>query len=151
LVQQPQYSTEYTNVNPSLRRGWIELFSRYDWDWYCTFTPKDLPKSYTMVNRFTKFVHALQKEEEILVGYVMVTEWFKLRKCYHLHALLGNVAQASRSRWWHWWSYRYGRMTLEQYEADKGATSYLTKYVSKEVYDSSSVYIKNLHVVHKKG
>jgi len=102
-----------------------------------------------MVNRFKKWVQAIQQEEERLVGYYMVTEWFKSRKTYHLHALMGNLTGVSRSKWWHWWWWRYGRNTIEQYWASAGASAYLTKYVSKEIHDSGLVHIKNLDRVDK--
>lgn len=144
------YSTANQKVNPnSLRGGWIETLNRYKWDWFATLTPRDLPKSYTMLNRFKKWIQAIQQEEERLVGYYMVTEWFKSRKTYHLHALMGNLQGVSRCRWWHWWWWRYGRNTIEPYILSAGASSYLTKYVSKEVNDCGSVHIKNLSVVNK--
>ena len=139
-------------VNPcSLRGGWTDTLNRYEWSWFASLTPRDLPTSFTMVNRFKGFVQAIQREEQIVVGYYMAVEWFKSRKTYHLHALMGNLEGVGIWRWWHWWWFRYGRNKIEPYRAELGASSYLTKYVTKEVHNTGVVHIKNLHKVDKKN
>jgi len=125
------------------------MLDRYEWDWFATLTPRDLPSNLQMVTRFNKLIRAIQQEEKKLVGYYMVTEQFKSRKSWHMHALLGNLIGASRSRWWHWWFFRYGAARILPYQSGLGASSYLTKYVSKEASNYGSVHIKNLGILDK--
>jgi len=73
-----------------LRSAWVDLLNRYNWDWFATLTFRDLPKSFTAVNRVKKWLTAIQRDEKRLIGYFMATEWFKTQECLHFHR--GNYA-----------------------------------------------------------
>ena len=63
-----KYITSDRQVNP-LRLAWVNLLSRYEWTWFTTLTFRDLPKSFTAVNRVKKWLAAIQKDEKRPLGY----------------------------------------------------------------------------------
>jgi len=58
-----QYNTRLTEINP-LRLAWVNLLSRYEWTWFTTLTFRDLPKSFTAVNRVKKWLTVIQEDEK---------------------------------------------------------------------------------------
>ncbi|MBA7704501.1 hypothetical protein ES703_113313 [subsurface metagenome] len=130
-------------VNP-LRLAWVDLLNRYNWDWFATLTFRDLPKSFTAVNRVKKWLMAIQKDEKRAIGYFMATEWFKTRECPHFHLLMGNLEGVRRDKWWSTWYTWYGRARILPYDKGLGAGYYLTKYVVKDVYQSGMFEIGGL-------
>ena len=150
----PQYrtidkcNTFNRQVNP-LRLAWVDLLNRYNWDWFATLTFRDLPKSYTAVNRVKKWLAAIQKDEKRPLGYFMATEWFKTRECPHFHLLMGNLEDVRRDKWWQVWFTWYGRNRILPYDKEKGAGYYLTKYIVKEESDLAVFTIKGLEYVNQ--
>lgn len=135
-------------VNP-LRLAWVDLLNRYNWDWFATLTFRDLPKSYTAVNRVKKWLVAIQKDEKRPLGYFMATEWFKTRECPHFHLLMGNLEDVRRDKWWQVWFTWYGRNRILPYDKEKGAGYYLTKYIVKEESNLAVFTIKGLEYVNQ--
>lgn len=143
-----QYTKKVNFVNP-LRQGWVDLLDRYVYDWFCHLTFRDLPRSYTAINRFNAFIRAIQRKEKVDIGYYVAMETGMLGR-YHFHALLGGLPGIYIKPWWNWWFTRYGRSKIERYDPKLKASHYVTKYTTKSMswYD-----IHNLHIldINKKG
>jgi len=68
LTRTQEASYHYSNksissVNP-LRLAWVNLLSRYEWTWFTKLTFRDLPKSFTAVNRVKKWLAVIQEDEK---------------------------------------------------------------------------------------
>jgi len=138
-----KYITRYTKVNP-LREGWIHLLNRYEWTWFTSLTFRDLPKSYTAINRTKKWLKAIEKAEKRDIGYYLCLEWTKTQNRPHMHLLMGNLDGIRRDKWWCEWYTRYGAARILPYNQKLGAASYLTKYVIKDIYQKGMFEIKGL-------
>lgn len=136
-------NTYYRQVNP-LRLAWVDLLSRYNWDWFATLTFRDLPKSYTAINRTKKWLTAIKKQEKRSISYFMCMEWTKVQNRPHTHLLIGNLEGVRRDKWWSTWYTWYGRARILPYDKGLGAGYYLTKYVVKDVYQSGMFEIGGL-------
>lgn len=130
-------------VNP-LRLAWVDLLNRYDWDWFATLTFRDLPKTYTAINRTKKWLTAIKKQEKRSISYFMCMEWTKVQNRPHTHLLIGNLEGVRRDRWWFTWFTWYGRARILPYNKELGAGYYLTKYVVKDIYQSGMFEIEGL-------
>ncbi|MBA7706091.1 hypothetical protein ES703_114937 [subsurface metagenome] len=131
-----KYTTKCTQVNPLIRQAWVDLLDRYEWSWFTTLTFRDLPKSYTAINRAKKWLTSLKKEEKRSVPYFLALEWTKIQNKPHLHLLLANLEGVRRFTWWLTWYTQYGAARILPYEKGLGCTHYLCKYVFKDVYRS---------------
>lgn len=141
-----KYNTSCRAVNP-LRQGWVNLLSRYKWDWFTTLTFRDIPRTYTAINRAKQFLRAIEGKEKRKVGYYLAME-LNRSGTPHFHALMGNLDGVRRLTWMDRWEYGYAR--IYPYEVDKGANYYITKYVVKENYQSSGwVDIQNLECLNQ--
>ena len=136
-------NTSYNQVNP-LRLAWVDLLNRYNWDWFATLTFRDLPKSYTAINRTKKWLTAIKKQEKRPISYFMCMEWTKVQNRPHTHLLIGNLEEVRRDKWWFTWYTWYGRARILPYDSRLGAGYYLTKYVVKDVYQSGMFEIGGL-------
>lgn len=138
-----KFNTFYRQVNP-LRLAWVDLLNRYNWDWFATLTFRDLPKSYTAVNRTKKWLTAIKKQEKRPISYFMCIEWTKVQIRPHTHLLIGNLEGVRRDKWWSTWYTWYGRARILPYDCRLGCQFYLTKYIVKDVYQSGMFEIKGL-------
>lgn len=138
-----KYITFDRQVNP-LRLAWVNLLSRYEWTWFVTLTFRDLPKSYTAVNRTKKWLTAIKKQEKRDIGYFLCLEWTRLQNRPHTHLLLANLEGIRRDKWWYTWYTWYGRARILPYDKGLGAAYYLTKYVIKDVYRTGLFEISGL-------
>ena len=129
--------------NP-LRQGWVDLLSRYEWTWFTTLTFRDLPKTYTAINRTKKWLTAMKKAEHRSLSYFMCMEWTKVQNRPHTHLLLGGLEGVRRDKWWHTWYTWYGRARILPYDSRLGCQFYLCKYVIKDVYGSGLFEIGGL-------
>lgn len=136
-------------VNPLLRQAWVNLLNRYEWTWFTTLTFRDLPKSYTAINRVNRWLTAIKNQEKRAIGYYMVTEWFKTQKCPHMHLLMGGLQGVNRSKWWKVWFTWYGRNRILPYRKELGCQFYLTKYVIKEKSDIGLFEIRGLQYINQ--
>ena len=130
-------------VNP-LRLAWADLLNRYDWSWFTTLTFRDLPKTYTAINRTKKWLIVIKKEEKRHIPYFMCLEWTRLQNRPHIHLLMANLEGIRRDKWWSTWYTQYGAARILPYNKKLGAAYYLTKYVVKDIYQSGMFEIGGL-------
>lgn len=53
----------------------------------------------------------------------------------HIHCLLDFKTPIMAQAVWQWWFDRYGRAHVDAFDQEKGATHYVSKYVTKEAAD----------------
>lgn len=123
-----KYNTSCRQVN-LLREAWVNLLNRYKWDWFTTLTFRDIPKTYTAINRAKKWINAIERAELKKIGYYIAMEK-SLRGTPHFHALMGNLSEVRRLTWMDRWKYGYAR--IYKYDSKLGAAHYLTKYTLKD-------------------
>ena len=138
-----KYNTFYRQVNP-LRLAWVDLLNRYEWTWFTTLTFRDLPRSYTAINRTKRWLTAIKKTERRLLSYFMCVEWTRVQNRPHTHLLIGNLEGVRRDKWWSAWYTWYGRARILPYDKGLGAGYYLTKYVIKDIYRTGLFEISGL-------
>lgn len=130
------------NVN-SLRQQWCKLLDHYTWTYFLTLTFRDLPKTFTAINRAKQFLRYVERIVKHKIGYYICME-FTRAGTPHFHLLLGNLEGTRYSKWFTWWFTRYGGARFKVYDPTLGATHYLTKYVVKDNYQTGWYEIKGL-------
>lgn len=140
------YLRVYLNskIHP-VRLGWIKLLSRYEWTWYTTLTFRDLPKTYTAINRVKKWLRSIEKAEKRHVPYYLCLEFTKRLHIPHIHLLMGNLDGVYSKKWFNVWLEKWGGAYIDRYNRERGGIPYLCKYVMKDVYGSGHFEIHDLH------
>lgn len=126
------FNTLVYNVNP-LRKAWVDLLNRYNWDWFVTLTFRSPPATYTANNRLRRWIKAIEEQEKRKVGYYKGME-FTRSGVAHFHLLMGNLDGIRRDKYWGLWFTQNGRARILPYNSKLGAGHYLTKYVVKDEY-----------------
>lgn len=118
----------------SLALHWGEWLKGYDWQAWGTLTLRyDEPTHDQMQRAWSRFVAWLRTEGNQDVSYFVGHE-VGSRGRVHLHCLLGTLAEDTpRSALWSWWYERFGRAEIRGYDPERGAASYVSKYVTKEL------------------
>jgi hypothetical protein len=121
-----------------LRDGWIRLLERWEWEWFCTFTFRDLVHPEAADKRFRVLIsqanrvlygHRWHKKGEGIC-WVRALEYQK-RDVIHYHALLAGVQDLRRLTWMDRWNELAGYARIEPIEAAAAVERYVTKYVVK--------------------
>ena len=107
--------------------AWLEKF---DWDYWATFTFK-----YSVQNPINAKKYAERFLNRFGLDAFYCVERFYLSGDCHLHALLGNAGGMRYKKMYEEWAKRYGRCWFSEYDRDKKARFYVTKYVTKDLYD----------------
>lgn len=129
------FTTSYNQVK-SLRKTWVSLLNRYNWDWFVTLTFEGLPTTYTAQNRLKRWLVTLKRQEKRNIGYYKAMEFTRLG-VPHFHLLMGNLGGVRRDKYWKLWFSQNGRARILPYDSKLGAGYYLTKYVLKDEYTNS--------------
>jgi len=129
----------------ALKLAWGDFLSGLDtWDWWATLTFRDrtdeeVKRGWTKVGSqysaraFKSFIKELQKKSGKEINWVSAREYQRWRGVPHYHALISGVESLRRLTSMDWWYGRYGIARIKQYDADKGAGWYISKYVAKEL------------------
>lgn len=165
-MDQPKYIRVYKQVNPlrqercrllsclrvylnskvhPVKLGWIKLLSRYEWTWFVSLSFRDLPKTYTAINRAKKWIRAIENKHERYVPYYLCLEFTKRLNMPHIHLLMGNLDGVYRKKWWRIWYTRYGGAHIRVYNRERGGIQYLCKYVVKDLQGRGYFEIRDLH------
>ncbi|GAI60356.1 unnamed protein product, partial [marine sediment metagenome] len=111
-----------TNVK-FLRQEWCRLLDRYKWTYFITLTFKDIPQTFTAINRAKHFLRYIEETVKRKIGYYVCME-FTRAGTPHFHLLLGSLEWTRYSEWSKWWFTNYGYATFKVYDPKKGATHY---------------------------
>ena len=125
--------------NLKLRAYLSEWLDPIEWDFYLTGTfgdkgtchpTKDI---FTAKRRFDRFLDEFPKAD---FKYFYACEPHRT-KFLHIHSLLKleTLVMPSDEDIWKVWFEKLGRCTVSVYEKDRGVRYYLTKYVTKDLFD----------------
>ena len=130
--------------NKALHRGWITFLQRYEWQWFCTLTFRDMVHPEAADKRFRTLISKLNrklfgprwsKKPNETVIWARGIEYQK-RDVLHFHALIGcqNInldCYTDRRHWADEWNDMAGFARIEKIKSAKDAARYVTKYVTK--------------------
>lgn len=129
-----------------LKQAWGDWVSQlYPWQWFVTLTFRD-PTPEQVRQGWTKIGHAYAKTAySNFLRYVQPAlgslYWFRAfetqhwRGVPHIHALVGGLDSLEYGPVAAWYWQKYGFIRVLEYESSRGASYYLSKYVTKELGD----------------
>ena len=122
----------------ALRDAWIALLGRWEWEWFCTFTFRDLVHPEAADKRFRVLI---SQANRVLFGvrwaqYGRGLRWvraleYQKRDVIHYHALLAGVEDLRRLYWMDRWHELAGYARIEPIESAAAVSRYVSKYVVK--------------------
>jgi len=132
-----------------LQEAYGEWLDTFEWHLFTTLTFRKTPSSRTSINHFRRFARHLERLAPGGIGYFVGSETGGDYGREHLHALIrvapdpnsdcihshGERVHSLIHPSWKWWFNAYGRALILPFERDKGATHYVTKYVTKTLAD----------------
>jgi hypothetical protein len=121
-----------------LRDAWIAFLGRWEWEWFCTFTFRDMVHPEAADKRFRLL---LSEANRVLYGHrwhkhggglrwVRALEYQK-RDVIHYHALVGGVRDLRRLTWMDRWYELAGIARIEPITTTAAVVRYVSKYVVK--------------------
>jgi hypothetical protein len=121
-----------------LRDAWIALLGRWEWEWFCTFTFRDLVHPEAADKRFRVLI---SQANRVLYGHrwhkkgqgmrwVRALEYQK-RDVIHYHALMAGVKDLRRLTWMDRWHELAGYARIEKIDTADAVVRYVSKYVVK--------------------
>jgi hypothetical protein len=131
--------TQATPVDrQALRDAWIALLGRWEWEWFCTFTFRDMVHPEAADKRFRVLI---SQANRVLYGHrwhkkgaglrwVRALEYQK-RDVIHYHALLAGVQDLRRLFWMDRWHELAGYARIEPIDSAAAVARYVSKYVVK--------------------
>ena len=122
----------------ALRDAWIALLGRWEWEWFCTFTFRDLVHPEAADKRFRVLI---SQANRVLYGHrwhkqgrglrwVRALEYQK-RDVIHYHALIAGVQNLRRLTWMDRWHELAGYARIEPIDCAAAVSRYVSKYVVK--------------------
>jgi hypothetical protein len=120
------------------RDAWIALLGRWGWEWFCTFTFRDLVHPEAADKRFRVFISQANRvlfgirwsKHERGLRWVRALEYQK-RDVIHYHALMGDVQDLRRLYWMDRWYDLAGIARTEPIDTPDAVVRYVSKYVVK--------------------
>jgi hypothetical protein len=131
--------TQATPVDrQALRNAWIALLGRWEWEWFCTFTFRDLVHPEAADKRFRVLISQANRvlwgvrwyQRQQGLRWVRALEYQK-RDVIHYHALLTGVQDLRRLFWMDRWHELAGYARIEPIESAAAVSRYVSKYVVK--------------------
>ena len=131
----------------SLKQEWGKWLSNLAvWDWFATLTfrdrtPEQIKAGWTKVGThyaqraWKEFIQEVEKRANHKVRWFKGTEYQRWRGVPHFHCLVQGVQEVRRMDFVDWWWDRYGIARILPYNAKKGASYYVCKYIMKELGD----------------
>jgi len=123
------------SMNRQLAVAWGQFLSQFLWDWYVTLTFRDWAKSFRAHRLFEQFVREIEVASGIPIFWFRADEVGTHGGRFHIHALIGNVAQLRRLTWMDRWQELAGIARILPFNSKQGAAYYCAKYVTKQFGD----------------
>ena len=133
-----------SKIHP-VRLGWIKLLSRYEWTWFASLGFRDLPKTYTAINRAKKWIRSIEKAEKRHIPYYLCLEFTKRLGIPHLHLLMANLDGVYVAKWFNVWFEKWGGGRIKLYNRERGGVAYVCKYVVKDLQGRGYFEVHDLH------
>jgi len=122
-------------MSRQLAEGWGQFLSGFPWDWFVTLTFRDEVVSFRAHRLFARFVREIEKAAGMPIFWFRADEIGPRGGRFHIHALMGNVAQLRRMFWIDRWNEIAGYARILSFDARRGAAYYCAKYVVKQIND----------------
>jgi hypothetical protein len=115
------------------------LLGRWEWEWFCTFTFRDLVHPEAADKRFRVLLsqanrvlygHRWHKQQGAGLRWVRALEYQK-RDVIHYHALMAGVQDLRRLTWMDRWHELAGYARIEPIDTADAVVRYVSKYVVK--------------------
>jgi hypothetical protein len=134
----PVYPTGEACATQALRDAWIVFLGRWQWEWFCTFTFREIVHPEAADKRFRVLI---SQANRVLYGHrwhqhgaglrwVRALEYQK-RDVIHYHALLAGVQDLRRLFWMDRWHELAGYARIEPIASADAVHRYVSKYVVK--------------------
>ena len=142
-MPRPAISVPLANQK-ELHSGWISFLQRYEWQWFCTLTFRDMVHPESADKRFRTLISKLNrslfgprwsKKAHETAFWARGIEYQK-REVLHFHALIGCYTKdldrcTIRRHWADEWNEMAGFARIEKIRSAKEVARYVTKYVTK--------------------
>lgn len=112
------------------RDEWTDWLDGQKWDHFATFTFRHENPTVKQLRRSAARLQAAAQFER----FFWICEKGEVGGRHHLHGLMA-ASGISNAAVWDWWFTRYGRALVEDYDPDRGAASYVSKYMLKRTVD----------------
>jgi hypothetical protein len=122
-------------MSRQLAEGWGQFLSGFPWDWFVTLTFRDEVMSFRAHRLFARFVREIEKAAKMPIFWFRADEIGPRGGRFHIHALMGNVAQLRRMYWIDRWNEIAGYARILSFDSKRGAAYYCAKYVVKQIND----------------
>ncbi len=127
-----------TTVQEQLAEAWVAFLSRWEWEWFATFTFRDITHPESADKRFRVLISKGNRElygprwhkKNIGIQWVRAMEMQK-RGVLHFHALLNNVQNLHRLEYMEIWNEMAGYARIMPVISDVAVRRYVSKYVIK--------------------
>lgn len=132
-------------ASSELERGWVELLSRWRWDWFCTFTfapgpRRNLARGVAPEAALKAFRYWWSRLEVHMHGkhrrrlWWVVAQERHLSGAVHLHALVGGpgLEHVRRLDWLDEWVELQGWARIERPDVEHAVAVYCSRYVAKD-------------------
>jgi len=128
------------NSTREIRDAWCEFLGRWDWQWFCTLTFRDVVHPESADKSFLYFTSRLNrqlygprwyKKAHGGIPWVRALE-YQRRGVIHFHALFANVEGVRRLSWMDEWFEIAGIARIEPINDKWAVRRYVTKYCLKE-------------------
>jgi len=126
--------------NKDIRNAWCQFLSRWDWQWFCTLTFRDIVHPEAADKSFRYFTSRLNrqlygprwyKKAHGGIPWVRALE-YQRRGVIHFHALFADVEGVRRLSWMDEWNEIAGFGRIEAIKDKWAVRRYVTKYCLKE-------------------
>jgi hypothetical protein len=126
----------------ALQDAWVVFLRQWVWQWFCTFTFRDIVHPESADKRFHLFISMVNRElygprwhkKGLGVQWVRALE-FQKRGVIHYHALVAGVQDLRRLTWMDIWNELAGYARIEAIKDPTAVRRYVSKYVVKGLVD----------------
>ena len=133
----PVYDNTYSNTS-ALRDAWIMFLRPWPWEWFCTFTFREIVHPEAADKRFRLIISKFNREHYGIRWYKkgLGVQWvraleYQRRGVIHYHALLAGVQELRRLSWMDLWNELAGYARIEPIRDGSVVRRYVSKYVVK--------------------
>lgn len=132
-----------------LRYSMSEYLSMYPWGYFLTQTFRNQTKSVKVAKQnFYYFLHEVRRQGKAKSASFMLAVEYHKSGFLHNHALIESIEGVDCPMMWRISKEMYGRASVYEYEPEKGANYYITKYMLKSYMDYE-LYLRkkgNIHI-----
>lgn len=116
-----------------LINGYVELLSRYRWQWFATLTFRGYPSVRKARFCFEQWISALERADGgAEFRFAKVTEYGATRDDLHFHLLIGGLRRLRPALWTDKWKSLAGDCQIDKYDSTRPGIAYVCKTLEPE-------------------